>query len=112
MSIMVEWDNESQTAVRMVYEGTWNWRDHFLALDAVSALMSMVLHPVDLILDLQNSMPLADSTAWHVAHPHKALHECWSGRTTIISPDGEMARVMLNATNALARQQDAELEPC
>lgn len=111
MSIMVEWDNESQTAIRMSYENTWNWRDHFLALDAVNALMGTVLHPVDLILDLQRSMPLPESTTWHIGQPHTALHECWSGRTIIISPDGNLARVMLDATPVMA-QRDPQAEPC
>lgn len=110
MSILVEWDNVEQTAIRLVYESTWNWRDHFLALDAVNTLMNTVQHPVDLVLDLQRSMPLPESTAWHVSQPHKRLHDNWSGRTIIISPDGELARAMLDATPALA-EKEALTEP-
>ncbi|GAB4573161.1 MAG: hypothetical protein Kow0077_14710 [Anaerolineae bacterium] len=111
MSILVEWDNEDQTAIRLGYENTWNWRDHFIALDAVNTLLCTVDHPVDLILDLERSMPLPESTAWHVTRPQVRLHENWSGRTVIISPSGEMARALLQATPALMAQE-ALAEPC
>jgi hypothetical protein len=104
MGILVEWDNESHTAIRLVYGNTWNWRDHFLALDAASSLMASVQHPVDLILDLRNSMPLPESTTWNVTQSGTRLHEHWSGRTIILSPDDELARVMLDAMSVQAEQ--------
>ncbi len=100
MGILVEWDNEARTAIRMTYGNTWNWRDHFLALDAVNSLLATVAHPVDLILDLYHSMPLPDSTAWNVTHPSRRLHERWSGRTIILSPNDDLARVILDAMSA------------
>ncbi len=112
MGILVEWDTAEQTAIRLVYENTWNWRDHFLALDAANTLMYTVQHSVDLVLDLHRSMPLPESTTWHVTQPHARLHENWSGRTIIISPDGELARAMLEAAPALPEKAEAAPDPC
>ncbi|MBN2472781.1 MAG: hypothetical protein JXN59_18805 [Anaerolineae bacterium] len=112
MSILVEWDNVGRTALRLGYENTWNWRDHMLALDAANTLMNTVQHPVDLVLDLQHSMPLPESTTWHVTQPHARLHDNWSGRTIIISPNGELARAMLEAAPALPEKAEAMPDPC
>lgn len=104
MSIFVTWDDDEQTAIRMAYEHYWNWRDHFLALDAVNALLASVDHPVDLILDLQESMPIPESTAWNITRAQKRMHLNWSGRAILITPDGRMARAMLDATPGLTEQ--------
>ncbi len=106
MCIRVEWSNEAQTAIRIVYEKGWNWRDHQLALDAVNALLDTVAHPVDLLFELEHSMPQAEDTAWSVAQSGP-LHPNWSGRLVVVSADEAMARAILEATPALADPQAA-----
>jgi len=107
MCIRVEWSSEAQTAIRIIYEEGWNWRDHALALDVVNTLMDTVAHPVDLLLDLEHCVSLPEGPAWPAPQPAR-LHPNWSGRLIVISPEKELARAILEATPALVDSRTAE----
>lgn len=104
MCIRVEWSNEAQTAIRIIYEEGWNWRDHHLALDVVNTLLDTVAHPVDLLFELAHSTPQVEGLAWSAVQGGQ-LHPNWSGRLAIITADEAMARAILEATPALAESR-------
>ena len=101
MGIVVAWDNDEKTVLRVTYEDSWNWKDHRIALDAINALLATVDHPVDLVVELQDSEQ-AQATEYTVADDPQSLHENWSGKIVVVSPSSQLARRVLEATPALA----------
>jgi RNA polymerase subunit RPABC4/transcription elongation factor Spt4 len=101
MGIRVAWDAEGKSVLRVTYEESWNWKDHRIALDAINTLLSTVDHPVDLVVELQDSEP-ARATNCAVAEVTQSLHENWSGKVVVVSPSRQLAQRVLAATPALA----------
>jgi hypothetical protein len=52
MAIRVEWDDPDQTALRYIYEGSWNWDEFQQAKKQARLLMDSVDHKVDVIIDV------------------------------------------------------------
>ncbi len=101
MAISVCWDNEEQTALRVVYAERWNWRDHRLALDTVNTLLNTVNHKIDLVLDLQESEPLPQSMLVETIASEQVIHPNWTGTVMIITANRELARAVLDVTPGL-----------
>jgi hypothetical protein len=59
MGIYIAWDTPAQTAVRLDFEGKWTWLDFDYVMNQSADLIKQVSHPVDIILNIQNSGPLA-----------------------------------------------------
>ncbi len=51
MHIQVEWDNEEKTIIRYTFRPGWDWNELITAFQQVDALMDIVDHKVDTILD-------------------------------------------------------------
>lgn len=95
MAICVEWENKEKTVLRMAYGNDWNWRDHQIALDVVSTLLSTVSHPVDLIVDLNGSTALPSGSAPERTSK-RPLPPNWSGRAVVLSGDPALAQAILD----------------
>lgn len=55
MTITVQWDDESQTIVRWVFEGKWTWDEYNQAMTESNQRVRGVEHAVDAIMDLTHS---------------------------------------------------------
>src|SRR5690242_20477926 len=58
MPINVQWDNESQNAVRYDFTGAWTWVDFGTAVASAKALLASVPHEVDVIINFSESSAL------------------------------------------------------
>ncbi|MEQ8673246.1 MAG: hypothetical protein RLP44_24335 [Aggregatilineales bacterium] len=59
MSIRPAWDNAEKTAVRFIYYGQWSWVDMDDAVREAQMLFESVKYPVQVIVDLRESAPVA-----------------------------------------------------
>ena len=59
MSIRPAWDNAEKTAVRFIYYGQWSWADMDEAVREAQKLFESVRYPVQVIVDLRESAPIA-----------------------------------------------------
>ncbi|MBL8164191.1 MAG: hypothetical protein JNJ61_19550 [Anaerolineae bacterium] len=61
MSVVIEWDNAEQTALRYDLSGRWTWEEFFAAFDQGRQMLSQVEHVVHFILN-----PLDDASRNYV----------------------------------------------
>ena len=52
MTIMVSWDNEEKTAIRLDFSGQWNWEEYDDAIDTAYFMIAEIGHKVDIITNL------------------------------------------------------------
>lgn len=55
MPITTLWDNEEQTIIRHVYEGTWTWEHFHDSMKQAADMAASVNHTAALIIDIRNS---------------------------------------------------------
>lgn len=100
MSILVAWDNDAKSVLRITYEESWNWKDHRITQDVVNTLLSTVDHPVDLVFEIQESES-ARTTDCAIDQVTQCVHENWSGKIVVVSPSSQLAERVLAAAPAL-----------
>lgn len=66
MGVDVFWDDDSQTIVRFVYEGKWNWEDFYAYIDKANAMMDTVTLPCVSIIDMRKSTYLPPNATVHI----------------------------------------------
>ena len=54
MPVIVQWDNEEQTAVLINYQRPWTWSEFNVAIEQMLVLFNSVSHKVDVIFDIRN----------------------------------------------------------
>ncbi len=54
MPVIVQWDNEDQTAVLINYQRPWTWSEFNVAIEQMLVLFNSVSHKVDVIFDIRN----------------------------------------------------------
>ncbi len=100
MGILVAWDNDNKSVLRITYEESWNWKDHRITQDVINTLLSTVDHPVDLVIEIHESEP-ARITSCAVNEVTQCVHKNWSGKVVVVSPNSQLAERVLAATPAL-----------
>ena len=71
MSVHVEWENESHTAIRHTFESVWRWQDYDESVVQIRAMMRSVQHTVHVISDIRAATPHTGGLAWQ--HFQRAL---------------------------------------
>ena len=66
MAIDVTWGNEEQTLIHVTFTGSWTWYEFYAAAGTISQHMESVSHPVDIVLDMQNSVPVPPDLMLHM----------------------------------------------
>jgi hypothetical protein len=56
MSLLVAWDNEAQTILRIDVAGQWTWKEYDGAIDQAYTMIQEVDHSVDLIINLTDTV--------------------------------------------------------
>ena len=56
MSVLVAWDNQPQTVLRIDLAGQWGWKEYDAAIDQAYTMIREVAHTVDLIINLSESL--------------------------------------------------------
>jgi hypothetical protein len=56
MSLIVAWDNQAQTVLRIDLAGQWGWKEYDAAIDQAFAFIREVDHTVDVIINLTDSL--------------------------------------------------------
>ncbi|MBZ0293422.1 MAG: hypothetical protein K8L99_12720 [Anaerolineae bacterium] len=92
MGIEYRWDNDAQTVIRMVVDGTWNWNDFHKNLRRMTFWLDSVDHPVELVIDLRASHKLPAGAFGHIRSLGKKIHPNGRDRVVIIGLDETLAR--------------------
>lgn len=66
MAIDVSWGNEEQTLIHVTFTGNWTWYEFYAAAGTISQHMESAPRPVDIILDMQNSVPVPPDLMLHM----------------------------------------------
>ncbi|MBZ0301047.1 MAG: hypothetical protein K8J31_14965 [Anaerolineae bacterium] len=74
MPITVAWDDEARTTIAFTYEGHWGWEEFYESVEQSNTLMGSVSHPVDVIINLQNSFLMPQNMLSHLARMPKIAH--------------------------------------
>lgn len=89
MGISFKWDNG---VLRYVAEGQWNWNDYHKAVRIAFFSLNNVDHPVDVILDLSQSIKTPSGAVAHLRTVGKPDHPKLTGRGIIINLDRDTRR--------------------
>ncbi|MEO8606916.1 MAG: hypothetical protein ABI690_03495 [Chloroflexota bacterium] len=65
MGIHIEWDNQTQTTIRQVFDPHWTWDDFYGAKQKVDAMIDAVQQPVGLILDMPANVVIPANALSH-----------------------------------------------
>jgi hypothetical protein len=68
--ITVEWDNETRTIIKYVYQQGWDWQDYQTAIESAARMIGEENHPVNVIMDFRSASMLP---AGAITHVQKAL---------------------------------------
>ncbi len=55
MGLKLDWDNQERTVIRCEFTGEWTWREFKGVMRTCFAMITVVDHNVDVILDLRKS---------------------------------------------------------
>ncbi len=55
MSLVVVWDNQDRTVLRIDVAGQWGWKEYDAAIDQAYGMIREIEHSVDLIFNLTDS---------------------------------------------------------
>jgi hypothetical protein len=72
VTVTVEWDDESRTALRVNLEGLWTWAEFRDILATAPKMLAQSKHPTDLILNLENSLHVPDGVLLRLMRLHRA----------------------------------------
>ncbi|QPC82618.1 hypothetical protein G4Y79_23500 [Phototrophicus methaneseepsis] len=88
MQNFVEWATEEQNSLLYVFRGTWNWDEVEDTVIEGDLLMNEVMHPVNIILDIQNAGNLlGPGFLVHARRIFGVAHPNCSGRIVLIQAD-------------------------
>jgi hypothetical protein len=79
MGIHVEWDNQTHTTIRQIFDQHWTWDDFYGAKQRVDAMIDTVHRPVGLILDMPPNVVMPPNALSHgkqyidTEHPNLCL---------------------------------------
>ena len=91
MPIEFAWENDDQTALRLVATDPWNWNDFHKSMRLATFWLDTVDHSVELIIDLQQSTKLPTGALGHIRSLGKPLHANMRSRLVIIGLDDSVA---------------------
>lgn len=96
MPITTIWDNEDETIIRHVYEGTWTWEHFHSSMKQAADMAGSVNHAVALIIDIRNStlFPQGLVTQINRLHLNKAA---WQPNITILVGANAFIHALYNA---------------
>jgi hypothetical protein len=68
MGIHVEWDNQTHTTIRQIFDQYWTWDDFYGAKQHVDTMIDAVHQPVGIILDMPANVVMAPNALSHGKH--------------------------------------------
>ncbi len=92
MGIQTVWDNEEQTIIRHIYDGSWTWRDFRTNLARSRAMLDSVDHPVHIIIDTRNGKLLPDGSVSDFVSMTSGIHPNQS-RTILVGTNLFVSRL-------------------
>jgi hypothetical protein len=66
MGITVLWDNDEQTAIRYVLDGTWTWEDMRAAIATSNAMLEQANRKIDFLYDMTHSDGIPNGILSHL----------------------------------------------
>jgi hypothetical protein len=66
MGVDVFWEDETKTVVRLSFNGEWNWRDYYTAVQQSNAMLESVRHKVHIITDFRDGATLPPQAFIHL----------------------------------------------
>ena len=79
MGIHIEWDNQTHSTIRQIFDQHWTWDDFYGAKRRVDAMIDTVHQPVGLILDMPPNVVMPPNALSHgkqyidTEHPNLCL---------------------------------------
>lgn len=73
MTVHVQWENSSRTAIRQTFDPQWRWQDYDDSVEEIREMVNSVDHIVHVISDVRASTPQIQGLAWE--HFRRALRD-------------------------------------
>jgi hypothetical protein len=75
--ITVEWDNETRTIIKYIFQQGWDWKDYQGAIEAAERMLTEAGNPTNVIMDFRDASLLPAGAINYVqkalAHPRHPL---------------------------------------
>ena len=63
MTVHVNWENNSRTAIRQTFDPQWRWQDYDASVETIREMLGSVDHTVHIISDVRASTPQTQGLA-------------------------------------------------
>lgn len=101
MPITTIWDNESNTIIRHIYEGSWTWDDFYTSMKTASDMAATVSHAVGLIVDVRDSNLIPQGLVTHINRLHTAK-PTWTPSLTVLVGANAFVKALYGAFRGIA----------
>ncbi len=108
MGVDFQWDDEGQSVMRILAEGTWNWNDFHKNMRRATFWFDAVKHPVDMVIDLRGSTKLPAGALGHIRSLGKRIHPNGRDRVIMIGVDASIAEP-LGGAEGIYRDSEREI---
>lgn len=108
MGVDFRWDDDAQTVMRVLAEGTWNWNDFHKTMRRATFWFDATKHPVEMVIDLRGSTKLPAGALAHIRSLGKRIHPRGRDRVVIIGLDEAVAQP-LGGADGIYRDSEREI---
>ena len=102
MAVIVAWDDDTHTTIRLDYSGQWTWDEWYHAMDEAEQCIREIGHRVYFINNIGRSMYLPGNAI--TTFKHNAIHFSQLVLMSFVVSEGTFLQVMFNTFKSFARE--------
>jgi len=104
MPIFINWANEERTIIHHIYEGDWTLAELHTSRAEVADYLDTVTHPVDMIIDLRQSMKIPQSFMSEMQRMDQNAHP--NSRHAVIVGGNKLIQMLVNVLQRVYKRSD------